>query len=197
MSKTKPISGVDYWPDAEEWQKQPTPSPKPPSLMVQALVFLVVFAILQVSWLIVRDNSFGHFIRGDVTVKPAVGLINTITPSINASALGNQIKAKGGGLVVKLGCEGVEALFILIAALVNAPLSWMAKLNGILWGTLFIYVFNQARIIGLFYAFRADKPLFYFLHGTLAPLILIALTGLFFHWWLVKHPFTKSIAESV
>lgn len=197
MNENKPIPGIDYWPDAEEWQKQPTPSPKPPSLMVQALVFLAVFAILQIGWLLVRDNSFGHFIRGDVTVKPAVELINTITPTINASALGNQIKAKGGGLIVKLGCEGVEALFILIAALVNAPLSRMAKLNGILWGTLFIFVFNQARIIGLFYAFRADKPLFYFLHGTVAPLILVALAGLFFHCWLVKHPFTKSIADSV
>lgn len=32
----------------------------------------------------------------------------------------------------------------------------------------------------LFYAFRADKSLFGLLHGTVAPIILIALTALFF-----------------
>ena len=160
-------------------------------------MFLLVFAALQVSWLLVRDNSFGHFIRGDVTVKPAVSLINTFTPSINATALGNQIIAKGGGLVVKLGCEGVEALFVLIAALVTAPLSRKAILSGIAYGTLYIYGLNQLRILALFYAFRADKPLFHLLHGTIAPLILIALAGLFFHWWLMKHSTDKPEGASV
>lgn len=146
-------------------------------------------------WLFLRDNTFGHFIRGDLTVKPAVMLINTFSPQINATAYGNQILAAGGGLVVKLGCEGVEALFILIAALVTAPLSRKSILNGIFYGTLFIYSFNQLRILALFYAFRADKPLFYLLHGTIAPLALIALAGLFFHWWLVKHSTDKLIDE--
>lgn len=183
----KPILGVDFWPDAVDWQHIPTPIPETPSLIVQSFIFIFIFSALQVSWLMMRNNAFGHYIRGDITVKPAVYLINTITPQIDAVASGNQILAKGGGLVVKLGCEGVEALFILIAALLTAPLSRKAKVNGILWGTLFIFTFNQARIIGLFYAFRGDKPLFYLLHGGIAPLILIGLAGLFFQWWLTNH----------
>jgi exosortase family protein XrtM len=188
LSKQTPIPGVDYWPDEADWQKIPPEPAKPSSLLVRALLFLSVFSSLQVMWLLVRDNTFGHFIRGDLTVSPAVFLINTLTPTINATALGNQILAQGGGLVVKLGCEGVEALFLLVAALVTAPLSWRHKCMGIAYGTLFIYVFNQLRILSLFYAFRADKQLFHLLHGTLAPLILIALAGLFFHFWLLKHP---------
>lgn len=197
MSKKIPIAGVDYWPDAAEWDNIPTPSPEPPSLIVQALLFLLVFATLQVGWLLIRDNAFGYFIRGDLTVKPAVMLINTLSPQIHAKAYGNQILAAGGGLVVKLGCEGVEALFILIAAFVTAPLSRADKLKGILCGTLFVYGFNQIRILVLFYAYRADKPLFYLLHGTIAPLALIALAGLFFHWWLVKHSTDKSVDKPV
>ena len=197
MSKKSPIAGIDYWPDAADWHNNPAPTPKPPSLIVQAILFLIVFAALQISWLLVRDNSFGHFIRGDITVKPAIALINTFTPTIKATALGNQILAKGGGLVVKLGCEGVEALFILIAALVTAPLSRKSILFGILYGTLFIYSFNQLRILALFYAFRADKPLFYLLHGTIAPLALITLAGLFFHWWLVKYSTDNHLAKPV
>lgn len=197
MSKKIPIAGVDYWPDAADWQNIPPPSPEPPSLIVQALLFLLVFALLQVGWLLVRDNAFGHWVRGDLTVKPAVMLINTLSAQIHATANGNQILAAGGGLVVKLGCEGVEALFILIAALVTAPLSRKSILNGIFYGTLFIYSFNQLRILALFYAFRADKPLFYLLHGTIAPLALITLAGLFFHGWLVKYSTDKPADKSV
>jgi len=197
LSKKIPIAGVDYWPDAADWQNIPPPSPEPPSLIVQALLFLLVFALLQVGWLLVRDNAFGHWVRGDLTVKPAVMLINTLSAQIHATANGNQILAAGGGLVVKLGCEGVEALFILIAALVTAPLSRKSILNGIFYGTLFIYSFNQLRILALFYAFRADKPLFYLLHGTIAPLALITLAGLFFHGWLVKYSTDKPADKSV
>jgi exosortase/archaeosortase family protein len=189
----EPIAGIDYWPDVAEWHDIPTPKPKPQSLVIQALMFLLVFALLQVSWLLVRDNEFGHWVRGELTVKPSVQLINLISPQINATALGNQILAKGGGLVVKLGCEGVEALFILIAALVSAKLSRKSILKGTLYGTLFIYSFNQLRIIGLFYAYRVDKPLFYFLHSTIAPLALIALAGLFFHWWIVNYSTDKPV----
>lgn len=57
---------------------------------MQAVLFLLVFGILQVSWLLVRDNAFGHFIRGDITVKPAVHVINIITPQVKATALLNK-----------------------------------------------------------------------------------------------------------
>jgi len=185
MSKYEPLAGQDYWPDQTEWPSPPAQKPRP--LVVQAFLFILVFTLLQVGWLLVRDHSFGYFIRGEITVKPAVTLINWLSPQIKAIALGNQIIAPGGGLVVKLGCEGVEALFMLIAAIVTAPLSRSAMLKGILLGTLFVYVFNQARMLTLFYAFRADKPLFQLLHGTIAPLALIALAALFFHWWLIKY----------
>lgn len=83
---------------------------------------------------------------------------------------------------MKLECEGLEALFILIAALLTAPLSRQTILSGIFYGTLFIYSFNQLCIIGLFCSYCADKPLFYLLHGTITPLLLIGLAGLFFQW---------------
>lgn len=179
------IPGVDYWPDQDEWRDA---APKrASSLLKQALVFIVLFILLQGSWQAVRDEQIGHFVRGELTVKPAVEMIQRLTPQIGAVALGNQIKAPGGGIVIKIGCEGAEALFILLAAMLAANLGWRSKLQGILAGSVLIYVFNELRIMGLFYVFRQDKSMFYFLHGTIAPLALVAICGLFFHYWLIKY----------
>ena len=192
----KPIPGVDYWPDQSEWPSQEKQSPENPhqdqanpagSLIKQALVFILLFILMQAGWQMVRDDAIGHFIRGTVTVKPAVMLIHLLTPHIQASALGNQILAPGGGLVIKIGCEGIEALFILIAGLLSVTMAWRAKLSGMLLGLILIYVVNEVRILMLFYAFRTDKALFQLLHGTIAPLALIAIAGLFYHYWLLNN----------
>lgn len=192
----KPIPGVDYWPDQSEWPSQEKHSPENPHqdqanpaglLIKQALVFILLFILMQAGWQMVRDDAIGHFIRGTVTVKPAVMLIHLLTPQITASALGNQILAPGGGLVIKIGCEGIEALFILIAGLFSVTMAWRAKLSGMLLGLMLIYVVNEIRILILFYAFRADKALFQLLHGTIAPLALIAIAGLFYHYWLLNN----------
>jgi len=193
---TKPIPGVDYWPDQSEWPSQEKQSPENPhqdqanpagSLIKQVLVFILLFILMQAGWQMVRDDAIGHFIRGTITVKPAVKLIHLLTPHIQASALGNQILAPGGGLVIKIGCEGIEALFILIAGLFSVTMAWRAKFSGMLLGLMLIYVVNEIRILVLFYAFRADKALFQLLHGTIAPLALIAIAGLFYHYWLLNN----------
>lgn len=192
----KPIPGVDYWPDQSEWPSQEKQRPENPhqdqanpagSLIKQALVFILLFILMQAGWQMLRDDAIGHFIRGTVTVKPAVMLIHLLTPHIQASALGNQILAPGGGLVIKIGCEGIEALFILIAGLFSVTMAWRAKLSGMLLGLMLIYIVNEIRILVLFYAFRADKALFQLLHGTIAPLALIAIAGLFYHYWLLNN----------
>ena len=64
---------------------------------------------------------------------------------------------------------------------------WRARLGGVLVGTVLVFVLNQGRILALFYAYRSDKPLFDLLHGTLAPLLLIALSALFFLFWLKRY----------
>lgn len=179
---SKPIPGADYWPDNFVEQDVVT---KQMGVVTQVIIFLLCFSVLQVGWQVVRDDDFGHFVRGAATVKPATQMIHWLSPQIDAVANGNQIKATGGGIVVKIGCEGLEAMFILIAAFIVAPLNLMPKLVGILVGTLIIYFSNQVRIVSLFYAYRADKSLFYLLHGTITPIILVAISCLFFYCWLM------------
>lgn len=152
-------------------------------MMRRAAVFLAVFALLQGLWGAARETAMERVVIDGITVGSAVMLINLVTPEVHAVAAGTRIRAPGGGINILNGCEGVEVLFLLVAALCAFPLTLRWRLAGLAAGMLFVFVLNQARILALFYAFRADKALFGLLHGMVAPVVLIALTGLFFLAW--------------
>lgn len=156
------------------------------ALARQLLAFLVLVALLQGLWNWARGTMVERLVIDRATVASAVALINLAMPDVRAVAAGSRIRAPGGGLNILNGCEGVEVLFLLFAALAAFPLSGRRRLLGIAIGTLFVFLLNQARILALFYAFRTDKVLFGQLHGTIAPVLLILATVLFFIFWTRK-----------
>jgi exosortase/archaeosortase family protein len=129
------------------------------------------------------------FVVHDCTVRPAVALVNLLTPTIHARAQKITLTAPGGGgLNIVNGCEGTEALFLLAAAFAVAPLSWGSRLLGFALGIGVVFVVNQARILALFYAFRNDASLFDLLHGSITPIAVILLVCAYFYGWLVYAP---------
>ena len=60
------------------------------------------------------------------------------------------------------------------------PFTWRTRLFGLLAGTAWVFALNQARVLGLFYAFRDDPVLFGHLHGLVTPLLLILGVLVFF-----------------
>jgi len=151
-----------------------------PPLWRQCLIFAFIFAGCQGLWTLATDTA-AHRIAIDLaTVQPAAWLIRQLTPAVQAVAAGSSIRAPGGGLNILNGCEGLEVLFLLAAALSVAPLGARHKLLGALLGALCVWLLNQLRIVGLFYAYRADPELFALLHGTVAPLALVVLVSMLF-----------------
>jgi exosortase family protein XrtM len=153
-------------------------------LLLRALAFVLIFMALQAAWEAARGSWIERLWVHDLTVRSATWLINTLTPSVQAAALGARITAPGGGLNVLFGCEGTDVVFMLAAALAVFPLTWRVRALGMVSGLVWVFVLNQARIAALFYAFRANNGWFDLLHNTAAPLLMVALTGLFFHLWL-------------
>jgi exosortase/archaeosortase family protein len=147
------------------------------------LMFLFVFAALQAAWTSARDTDIERFVIDAITVAPAVVLINAVSPHIGAVAEGSRIRAPGGGINILHGCDGLDVLFLLIAGFVAAPIPWRHRLGGVVMGIALVYVLNQGRILGLFYAHRRDPQLFDLLHGTVLPLLLVAAVALFFLAW--------------
>jgi len=174
-------NGVPYWPDGVDLDDVP-PGPRP--MWLQAFYFLLVFAALQWLYGMATDTWIQRLFVENLGSRPAADLITLATPSIHAHAVGSRIAAPGGGINIRGGCEGTEVLFLLLAAFVAMPMPWHRRIVGITFGAFLVFVFNQARILSLFYAFRADRELFDLLHTIVAPIVFIALIASYFYAWI-------------
>ncbi len=153
------------------------------TLLRFAFVFFLAFLLLQWGYQALNDSAFYRFYIETLTVQPSAALIHMIAPADNATAQGHRLVWQGGGLSVLNGCDGAEAIELLVAAFIAALGTWRMKLTGIAFGITLIYVLNQARIVALYFAVHHDKALFELIHGLAGPLVIIALATLFFAWW--------------
>lgn len=150
----------------------------------RAALFLAVFTSLQALWMAAGGTAVQQLVIDDATVQVAATWIRLLTPDLSVVAVGPRLSAPGGGINVLKGCEGTDVLFLLVAAFAAADLPWRRRLGGVLLGSALVYLFNQVRVVALFYAYRNDRTLFDLLHGTLGPLLLVVLIGLYFFAWL-------------
>jgi exosortase/archaeosortase family protein len=164
--------------------------------VLRGVMFITAFFALQSFWGQARGTAVERLLIDRVTVGSAATLVNLITPHVQAQADGTRIRAAGGGLNILNGCEGVEVLFLLAAAFAAAPVPGRRRWLGLASGTLFVFALNQVRILALFYAYRSDKALFDLLHGTVAPVALIALTAMFFLFWTHERRLAPSLSDA-
>ena len=84
----------------------------------------------------------------------------------NVIASGKVISHGVNGFAVSIepGCNGVEAMIVLLAAIGAFPAPWLYKLKGLMWGFLAIQGMNLLRIISLFYLGQWSRELFDWAH---------------------------------
>lgn len=83
---------------------------------------------------------------------------------------------------IEAGCNGVEAMIILVAAILAFPASWKQRLVGLVLGFLAIQLLNLVRILSLFYIGQWNLAVFEFAHLYVWQ-ALIMLDALIF--WLI------------
>ena len=166
------------------------------AMLWRLVFFLAAFAALQGLYETAKGTWVERLIIDHATVQTAAWLIDTLDPSVGVEPVGPRLRAPGGGLNILNGCEGTETAFLMIAAMLVAPLSLRARLGGLLAGTLVVFVLNQARVVALFYAFRSDKAVFDMLHGIVAPLLLIVAAAAFFVVWLNRYAVSPDAAAA-
>ena len=154
------------------------------SLLRFAGIFFVGFFLLQWGYQALADTAAYRFYIEQLTVHPSAFVIQLIAPQDNVIGEGHRLVWSGGGLNILNGCDGAEAIELLLAAFIAVSGSWRMKLSGMAIGLSLVYVLNQARIVSLYFAIRHDKGLFELIHGMIGPLVIIALVTLFFAWWI-------------
>ncbi len=79
----------------------------------------------------------------------------------------------GDAIQIAPGCNGVEAMIILLAAIIAFPAPLLYKLKGLFWGFLAIQALNMVRIISLFYLLQWDQVWFEWFHLYLWQALII------------------------
>ncbi|MEI7970276.1 MAG: exosortase/archaeosortase family protein [Betaproteobacteria bacterium] len=156
----------------------------PPLARVAA--FAALFLILQNGWSRAAGSELERWVIDRATVATAAAAIRAIDPASEVVAAGSRLRSPGGGINVLNGCEGTDALLLLQSALAVAPLAWRHRAAGMAVGLALVFLLNQVRVVGLFYAFRRAPAAFDLLHGFVAPVLLVAAAGAFFAVWLER-----------
>jgi exosortase H (IPTLxxWG-CTERM-specific) len=88
---------------------------------------------------------------------------------VSAAAQGKVLynSVTGFGVSIEPGCNGVEAMIVLISAMLAFPAPWKHRLIGLGVGFVAIQGLNIARVISLFYLGQWNTRVFEFAHEFL------------------------------
>jgi exosortase H (IPTLxxWG-CTERM-specific) len=112
-----------------------------------------------VTFLLVLGGSFALLAWNPVNdrlVEPFTGLVAAAS-GVTLDAIGQEVVRTGTVLRsprfavnIRNGCNGLEAMVILLAAMVAFPAPWRARLAGLALGAAAIQVVNLVRVVALF-----------------------------------------------
>jgi exosortase/archaeosortase family protein len=154
-----------------------------PGIARFALRFLVVFVVLTGGFEALRGGGAERFVVDDLFVGPATAVVNALVPAEHARAQPRAIESDHARLRVLRGCEGVETVFLVLAAVLAFPAGWRARALGAVGGTALAYLLSVARLALLFLGLRFWPAGFALTHGVVLPLMPVALLALYFLSW--------------
>ena len=149
-------------------------------------LFVILLAVLNFLYFLCGGTSVENFVLSTLTAKPVYVAIRFLTPSEQVVLNGALLTSPHVNFEIVRGCEGMEGMLLMISAMCAFSLAWSDKLKGILYGVVFIYVFNLLRITGLYYLMRYFAKAFNFAHLFVGQSITIVLVSVFFILWISK-----------
>jgi len=126
-----------------------------------------------------------RWVIDEATVQPAAWIARVICQDAGIMADGSHLRSARGTLNVLFGCEGMDVLLLLAAAVLVTPVSRGVRLAGLLIGIVFVFAVNQLRLLALFLSIRSRPDWFGALHGLVAPALVVALVVAYFLCWIL------------
>jgi exosortase H (IPTLxxWG-CTERM-specific) len=178
-------------PSPSETRPAPVEESGAPSRKSRMLRFLVRFPIFLVAGFCALLIPALHpavtsFTRGLVEISAMV--IGLLGGGATAHEVILQNPSNGFAMEVLDGCNGIDVVVLLWAAILAYPASWRQKGKGLLAGTVIINVINFLRIISLFYLGQYDRQWFEFAHLYVWESVFVLLTLTIFWMWVRRLP---------
>jgi exosortase H (IPTLxxWG-CTERM-specific) len=131
--------------------------------------------------------------------KICVWLVDFFDPHVLAAGKELRSTTNGFAISIERGCNGVEAIIILVSAMLAFPSTWKQKAIGIGIGFVAIQILNLVRIISLFYLGQWNRVWFDWFHLYLwQALIVLDALVVFLFWlrWLPKQTMSGMPADA-
>lgn len=93
-------------------------------------------------------------------------------------------RSSGFSVTIDAGCNGVEPMLMLLAAILAFPASWQYRIAGFLAGVVFIQAANLARILSLYYLGQWDLRAFDWAHLYVWPALIVLDAVVVFIAWI-------------
>lgn len=129
--------------------------------------FAILFVVILVTLFVFELTPPGQAI-----VQPWTNLVADTSSAVirafdgDARSQGNMVYSArtGFAMVIMAGCNGVEAMLVLLAGILAYPAPWKLKAIGLAIGVVAIQALNLVRIVSLFYLGQWDMKWFEWAH---------------------------------
>lgn len=152
-------------------------------IFVAKFVIAIVIAISLFSLTWVDDNVVRPF--SDVQTIAAAVVLRMARQNVQSA--GTLLTQRAYAVDVKNGCNGIEAIALLVAALGAFPAPWRARIAAIVIGGLLVVAVNIFRIVSLFVILRDYPAMFEFMHVVVWQIALFLLVIGFFVKWSSRY----------
>jgi exosortase H (IPTLxxWG-CTERM-specific) len=140
---------------------------------------ILIAAYLLIAWNPVNDHVIVPFTQGVAEVSGAI--LKGIGQPVEVT--GTVIRSSRFGVNINNGCNGVEAMLILLASIVAFPATLKARVTGLLLGALVVQLLNAVRIVTLYLLGAYQPRLFDMFHTAVWQIVVIlAAIGFFLFW---------------
>ena len=120
--------------------------------------------------------------------KASTSLMRVFDPAVVVNGPTIISKDNGFGVTILAGCNGLEAMIVLLAAILAFPARWKHKLVGLAAGILAIQLLNFVRIASLFYLGQWSPTAFEWAHLYVWQVLIMLDALIVFLVWLRSLP---------
>ncbi|HEX6085748.1 MAG TPA: exosortase H [Thermoanaerobaculia bacterium] len=143
---------------------------------------ILVAAYLLIAWNPVNDHVIVPFTAGVAKVSGV--LLQGIGQPVDVH--GTVIRSSRFGVNINNGCNGVEAMLILLASIVAFPASLKARAIGLALGAVCVQLLNAVRIVTLYLLGAYQPRLFDMFHTAVWQILVILSAIAFFLIWSAR-----------